>query len=151
MSGVRHGVESHTWTGDDFQPVVVTGGRASNEVGASGGGWIVALMNQSPRFDLSGWGVVERHPHTDEVFVLLKGQSVLFVESGDGVELIEMVPGVVYNVLRGTYHNVIGTRDVQWLIVEGADDPASPTEYRPLSQEEREALQGAFPEWLTRP
>lgn len=136
MSVPVHGVETLTWTEDDFQPLVESGG------------WIVALMNWSPRFDIGGWGEVERHTHTDEVFVLLKGRSVLFVEADSGPELVDMVPGVVYNVLRGTWHNVIGTRDAQWLIVEGEDKPGHPTEYRPLNDGETATLRAAFPAWL---
>jgi mannose-6-phosphate isomerase-like protein (cupin superfamily) len=136
MSAALHGVQALTFAGDDFQPVVESGG------------WLVALMNWSPRFDLSGWGEVERHTHTDEVFVLLKGRSVLFVEADGGVELVDMVPGVVYNVLRSTWHNVIGTRDVQWLIVESQESSGEPTEYRALNDGEKTALGAVFPAWL---
>lgn len=144
MSATVHGVDTLTWAGDDYRPLVESGG------------WIVALMNWSPRFDLGGWGEVERHTHTDEVFVLLKGRSVLFVEADDlagnkRVELVEMVAGVVYNVLRGTWHNVIGTREAQWLIVEGDDEPGHPTEYRRLDEEEQATLRAAFPTWLAGP
>ncbi len=129
-------VEQFTYDAPDFQPVVESGG------------WLVALMNWSPRFDLMGWGVLERHNATDEVFVLQKGRSILFVDTDEGLECIDMIPGVVYNVTQGTWHNVIGTRDVQWLIVESQDDPDSPTEYRDLSSAERAALRPEFPTWL---
>ena len=107
-----HRVDIHTYDEPDFQPVVQTAG------------WLVALMNWSPRFDLSQFGTLERHLQTDEVFVLQKGRSILFVETDSGVQLIDMEPGVVYNVTIGTYHNVTGTRDAQWLIVESPSDPA---------------------------
>lgn len=139
MSQSTHRVDAHTYDAEDFQPVVESDG------------WLVALMNWSGRFDLSGWGVLERHPHTDEVFVLLKGRSILFVEGDAGLECRDMVPGVVYNVTRGTWHNVIGSRDVQWLIVECQPDPAAPTEYRTLSAPERTLLEKAFPTWLAQP
>lgn len=131
-----HRVDQLTNIAADFQPVVETAG------------WLVALMNWSPRFDLSGWGMLERHNNTDEVFVLLKGRSLLFVDTDAEFESLDMVPGVVYNVARGAWHNVIGTRDVQWLIVEGRPDPGQPTEYRSLTAVEKERLRKAFPEWL---
>ena len=137
MKKTGHRVEQLTYNAEDFQPVVESGG------------WLVALMNWSPRFDLSGWGTLERHNSTDEVFVLLKGRSVLFVDTDEVLECLDMVPGVIYNVTRGTWHNVIGNRDVQWLIVEGQHDPAQPTEYRTLHGAERTKLQAAFPAWLT--
>ena len=134
-------VEELRYSAEDFQPVV-----------ESSGGWLVALMNWSPRFDLSGWGVLERHPQTDEVFVLLKGRSVL-ISHGDGdLQWREMAPGVVYNVTAGTWHNVLGTRDVQWLIVESRpaleQTPEQITQFRDLGAEERAGLLAAFPAWL---
>ena len=132
----KHRIDSHTFTHEDFQPVVEFGG------------WLVALMNWSPRFDLSGLGKVERHNATDEVFVLQKGRSILFVDTDKGLDWVDMVPGVVYNVTRGTYHSVIGTKDVQWLIVESQDDSAYPTEYRDLSTAEQAELRASFPDWL---
>ncbi len=134
-----HRVEQFTHDAADFQPVVETDG------------WLVALMNWSPRFDRSGWGTLERHNTTDEVFVLLAGHALLFVDADGVLECIDMRPGVVYNVTQGTWHNVIGSRDVQWLIVEGQHDPAQPTEYRALSSAERAQLQAAFPEWTAQP
>ncbi len=129
-------VDQLTYEEADFQPVVEYGD------------WLVALMNWSPRFDLSGWGVLERHTSTDEVFVLQRGQGVLFIEADAGLECVEMTPGVVYNVTAGTWHNVIGTRDVQWLIVESRDDRGEPTEYRDLSAEEQAYLRSVFPAWV---
>lgn len=136
-----HRVEQLTYTAADFQPVVESAG------------WLVALMNWSPRFDLSGWGVLERHPGTDEVFVLLKGRALLLAHGDAGLEWLEMTPGVVYNVTAGTWHNVLGTRDVQWLIVESRPDPALSaeeiTQFRELSRAERDGLLAAFPAWLS--
>ncbi len=134
-----HRVDVLTHTDADFQPVVEFAG------------WLVALMNWSPRFDLSGWGTLERHLHTDEVFVLQKGRAVLFIDGDAGLECVEMTQGVVYNVTQGTWHNVIGSRDVQWLIVESRDDAAPPTEYRTLGDAERQHLLEVFPDWLRRP
>lgn len=136
MNAAAHRVDRHTYTAEDFRPVVETPG------------WLVALMNWSPRFDLSGWGTLERHLNTDEVFVLLKGRSVLFIDGDAGLELLEMIPGVVYNVTQGTWHNVIGTRDVQWLIVESQPDDSQPTEFYTLSAAEQAELRAAFPAWL---
>ena len=136
MNTAARRVERHTYTDADFQPVVETAG------------WLVALMNWSPRFDLSGWGELERHPHTDEVFVLLKGEAILFVDGDAGLECLEMAHGVVYNVTAATWHNVIGSRDVQWLIVESKPDASVPTEYRTLSTAEQSTLRAAFPPWL---
>jgi uncharacterized protein YjlB len=131
-----HRVDTLEYTGEDFQPVVETSS------------WITALMNWSPRFDHSAPRIVEAHSTTDEVFVLLRGKSVLFVSNEEGLTAIDMLPGVVYNVTRGTYHGVIGSRDVQWLIVESPYDPAVPTQYRQLDELECRELEARCPNWL---
>jgi hypothetical protein len=132
----EHRVEILTYTQEDFQPVVETAG------------WLVALMNWSPRFDLSAPRLVEAHPHTDEVFVLQHGKSVLFVLTEQGLDVLDMVPGVVYNVTRGTFHNVIGNRDAQWLIVESSEDTAQPTQYKTLDSRQSAELESRLPDWL---
>ena len=132
----NHRIDTHTFSEADFQPVV----EAS--------GWLVALMNWSPRFDLSAPRQVERHIHTNEVFVLQRGKSVLFITNEQGLDLIDMLPGVVYNVTCGTFHNVIGSSDAQWLIIESSDNPAFPTEYRQLDSDECTDLVSRFPDWL---
>jgi len=131
-----HRVDIYTYRNEDFQPVVETTG------------WLVALMNWSPRFDLSAPRQMEAHPHTDEVFVLQHGKSVLFALTEQGLDVFDMVPGVVYNVTRGTFHNVIGTRDAQWLIVESSDDPTHPTQYQPLNANQCIDLESRYPDWL---
>jgi hypothetical protein len=131
-----HRIDTFVYSDEDFQPVVETVD------------WLVALMNWSPRFDLSAPRVVEAHSQTDEVFVLQRGKSMLFVSTEQGLDVMDMVPGVVYNVTRGTFHNVIGSRDAQWLIVESAYDPAYPTEYRELDADQCAYLQARFPAWL---
>lgn len=131
-----HRIETHTHLSEDFQPVVETAG------------WLVALMNWSLRFDLSAPRLVEAHSQTDEVFVLQHGKSILFISSEHGLDVIDMVPGVVYNVTRGTFHNVVGSRDAQWLIVESSYNPDYPTDYRQLDADQCAELESRFPEWL---
>jgi len=125
-----------TWEGEGYKPLV------------SHRDWLVALMNWEPRFDLNGIGKVERHNETDEVFVLQKGRSILFICNLGGIQAIDMQPGVLYNVTRGTWHNVIGTRDTQWLIVESNDTNEANSDYRDLENDELAALRSQFPSWL---
>lgn len=132
----EHRVDIHTYAEEDFQPVVETPG------------WLVALMNWAPRFDIAAPRQVEAHSQTDEVFVLQRGKSVLLTSTEQGLEVIDMLPGVVYNVTRGTYHNVVGSRDAQWLIVESPYDPAFPTQYRFLECSECVEFTARLPQWL---
>jgi len=129
------GLEIHSWDGTGFQPLV-----ASND-------WLVSILNWEPIFDLEKIGEVERHYHTDEVFVLSRGQALLFTSDDKELRVEEMIPGVLYNVLKGTWHNLLSTRDASWIIVEnqGTDDTNS--EYRRLTENERAQIINRKPSW----
>lgn len=133
---VNHKVEVLNWEGEGFHPLVTCGD------------WIVALMNWEQRFDPTGIGKIERHNETDEVFVLTHGCSVLFIAAEDGIHVYDMVPGVIYNVTKGTWHSVIGTHDTTWLIVESKNTTATNTDNRPLTERETKALIEQYPSWL---
>lgn len=125
------------WEGEGYQPLVTYGS------------WLVALMNWERRFDIKAVGKIERHNQTDEVFVLIHGRSVLFVLDGSTMEVVDMQPGVIYNVPAGTWHNVIGTRETRWLIVENSDTSVDNSEYRDMSLGELQSLKTRLPGWLS--
>ncbi len=110
--------------------------------------WQVALLNWEPIFDIENAGEIERHKQSDEVFVLWKGQGVLFVATPQGTQLEEMQPGVIYNVRRGVWHNLLATRDASWIIIENRDTHLHDTEIRQMTSEEWEALLSNLPAWL---
>jgi ureidoglycolate hydrolase len=130
-------VDAFAWEGEGFQPCV------------SHRDWLVALMNWEPRFDPTNVGQIERHNQTDEVFVLTHGQSVLFVVTEEAIQAVDMEPGVIYNVTRGTWHSVIGTHATSWLIVESNDTSRENSDYRHLSKSEIDNLRKQYPSWLT--
>jgi ureidoglycolate hydrolase len=132
----KHRVEVLNWKGQGFHPLVESGD------------WIVALMNWEQRFDPTGIGDIERHNHTDEVFVLTQGKSLLFVVAGDGLQVFDMEPSLIYNVTKGTWHSVIGNSDTQWLIVESKSLKHTTTDHRQLSENENKSLKEQFPSWL---
>lgn len=131
-----HKVIQLNWEGEGYQPMVINGE------------WLVALMNWEQRFDQTAVGKIERHNETDEVFVLLHGKSVLFIKNEKGIESWNMVPGIVYQVTRGTWHNVIGTRDATWLIVEAKNTSVENSDYNNLNEEEKGVLFEQYPSWL---
>jgi mannose-6-phosphate isomerase-like protein (cupin superfamily) len=131
-----HRVETFRWDGQGYHPFVTHRG------------WLVALMNWEPRFDPTNVGQVERHNRTDEVFVLMHGKSVLFFDSDETIQAIDMQSGVIYNVTSGTWHGVLGTQDATWLIVESSDTNAENSDYRKLNEDEFRALKGQYPAWL---
>jgi len=131
-----HRVDVFKWTGEGYRPFV------------SYRDWLVALMNWEPRFDPNNVGQVERHNQTDEIFVLIHGRGILFVDDDDTIRVFDMQPGVIYNVTCGTWHSVIGTRESSWLIVESNDTSEENSDFRELTATELAALKKQYPDWL---
>ena len=131
-----HQVEVLNWNGEGFRPLV------------NYESWIVALMNWEQRFDPTRVGEVERHKNTDEVFVLTHGNSLLFIATEDGIQVFDMEPGLIYNVTKGTWHNVIGTKETTWLIVESANTSSENTNHMHLTKSETDFLKQHYPIWL---
>jgi len=131
-----HRVDTFRWEGQGYQPLV------------SCRDWLVALMNWEPRFDPANVGTLERHNLTDEVFVLTHGRGILFTDNDGTLQLIDMQPGVIYNVTAGTWHATLGNRDSSWLIVESNDTSGENTDHRSLSLQELADLKKQYPAWL---
>lgn len=135
-------LQEFDWTGEGFAPLVFTER------------WQAALLNWEPLFDRRNLDEIERHNLTDEVFVLLRGQAVLFTkaEGGDAgpLQAVAMKPGVIYNVPAGVWHNIVATRDVRFLIVENRDTHLHDTEIRAISAGELAALDAQLPAWAGR-
>lgn len=110
-------------------------------------GWQAAILNWEPPIDLAYMGEIERHARTDEVFVLWRGRAALFVSTGQQIMLTDLEPGVVYNVTRGTWHNLVASKDVSLLIVENRDTHLNDTQIRPLDDSERVQILAQLPDW----
>ena len=129
-------LEIHQWSGEGFKPLMFTEG------------WQAAILNWEPLFDRPNLDEIERHNLTDEVFVLLRGQAVIFTRlDGGALEAVEMRPGLIYNVPAGVWHNLVATRDVSFLIVENRDTHLHDTEIRPIAADELAQLDAQLPAW----
>jgi len=114
-------------------------------------GWMVALLNWEPIMDFEKATEIERHKETDEVFILLKGQAAMYVDTKEGIQVFGMQAGLIYNVTKATWHNLVATRDVAFLIVENRDTHLRDTETRKLGPLEMEALKSKLPSNLLQP
>jgi hypothetical protein len=132
----ERGLQVFTWDETGYQPLVF-----SHD-------WQVALLNWEPTFELEELGEVERHNHTDEVFILTRGKAVLFTVDTEGLQIEEMIPGAIYNVCQGVWHNLASTRDACWIIVENRDTHLHDCEFRPLNAEELAELKLNLPAWV---
>ncbi len=130
------GLEIHTWDQDGYQPLVF-----SHD-------WQAAILNWEPIFDLEKLGEVERHNQTDEVFVLTRGKAVIFTIDDRGLQVEEMEPSIIYNVLKGVWHNLQSSRDASWIIVENRDTHINDCEFRQLSAEEKQKIITNLPGWV---
>ena len=87
--------------------------------------WRVALLSYAP--DLAADQIIEfqRHNESDELFVLLAGECVLFLGEGeDSVTRIlaqKLEPFKFYNVKRRAWHSHVLSPDARILIVENRD------------------------------
>lgn len=122
-------LEIRTYEGPGFKPLIFFQD------------WRVALMNYDACMEAQAIERVERHPQTDEVFVLLRGQAVLFLGKGnEEVEALYAQPmeaGILYNVKPQTWHAVVMSRDATILIVENADTGDHNSEFRSLNEAQR--------------
>ena len=70
-------LEIREYTGPGYQPVV------------DFSAWRVAILNYLDEIHPKKINSVERHNETDEVFVLIKGQGILFL--GEGKSVVEKI------------------------------------------------------------
>jgi hypothetical protein len=108
-----HLLEIHQTNLPGFQPLV------------DSSTWRVALLNYAP--DLAADQIIEfqRHNESDELFVLLAGECVLFLGEGDDsvtrILAQKLEPFKFYNVKRRAWHSHVLSPDARILIVENRD------------------------------
>lgn len=130
-------VEVHSWNEQGYCPLVF-----SHD-------WQVAILNWEPAIDRDTVSEIERHNQSDEVFVLIKGQAVLFVRpEGGELSVVKMQPGLIYNVPQGTWHNLVASKDVELIIIENRDTHLHDVEIRPINQQEKTVLAQSLPDCL---
>lgn len=130
-------VEVHGWNEEGYCPLVF-----SHD-------WQVAMLNWEPAIDIDTVSEIERHNQSDEVFVLIKGRAILFTRpEGGELSVVEMQPGLIYNVPQGVWHNLVASKDVQFMIVENRDTHLHDVEVRPINPQEKAVLAQHLPDRL---
>jgi hypothetical protein len=108
------------------------------------GTWRVAILRYNDELIPDQIERVERHNETDEVFVLLAGQAVLFLGEGDpevvALHPQAMEPGKMYNVKRGAWHTNVLSRDASILLVENRDTGTGNSDYASINEELRKLI-----------
>jgi ureidoglycolate hydrolase len=107
-------------------------------------GWRVAILRWDPSMLPEKMEFMERHTHTDEVFVLLNGLATLIL-GGNGPQanrifLQDMQMGKLYNVKRNAWHAILTSQDAVILIVENQDTGEENTEYSRISEGNKQEI-----------
>jgi len=88
--------------------------------------WRVAMLNYIDELLPEKIDNFQAHLKTDEVFVLLEGQCILYTadiknNQLTNIEGIDMEKGKIYNMKKGVYHTHTLSEDAKVLIVENDD------------------------------
>lgn len=131
-SAVDHMLETITYSEIGYQPVV------------DYNGWRVAVLNY--HYELLPENILSFHKHndTDEVFILVQGNCVLYLAEGQdtvtAIHGVQLQIGTVYNVKRGVWHSHTLSRDARVMIVENTDTGDHNSPKCRLSAENRKQL-----------
>lgn len=112
--------------------------------------WRVAVLNACEELYVPNLKTMQKHTLSDEVFVLLKGDCVLFTagagEQPGEIQATALKPYKCYNVKKGVWHTHTLTEGSSVLIVENRNtgDDNSPTVR--LSEEECKRLLACYSE-----
>lgn len=86
--------------------------------------WQVAQLNYSVGEALESKVRLDVHHHTDEAFMLIDGTAVLVGAEIDNCEIkydaVRMQPGILYNIPREMWHNIVLQPGAKVLIIEDA-------------------------------
>lgn len=115
-------------------------------------GWQVAFLNYAEAESLERIDKLDIHYNTDEVFILLAGKAVLIAADikGDEIkyDLIDMQPGIIYNIPKNTWHKIAMYQGSKVCIVERDNTHVSDFEFYNLSVDKQLELQNAVNQLL---
>lgn len=90
-------------------------------------GWKIGLLRYSERF--SEFKMLERHLATDEAFVLLDGEAVLY----ENETPTKMEKCKVYNIEKGVWHHITVSENATVLVVENSNTSKENTERKSVN------------------
>jgi hypothetical protein len=122
-------LEIREFTGIGYQPII------------DFSQWRVAILNYIDEIHPENIEKMERHNETDEVFVLIKGQGILFLGEGNEsvveIHIQVLEPGKIYNVKKTIWHSVVLSNDGSVLIVENRNTGRENSDYFCLNPQQR--------------
>ncbi|MGN0351301.1 MAG: cupin domain-containing protein [Roseburia sp.] len=106
--------------------------------------WRVAVLKFCDDLKIENIKTMQKHMETDEVFILLKGQCTLYLggsgEQPDRIEKVTMLPGKVYNIKKGVWHNHTMDEQGEVVIVENSNTSDDNSPITELTKEQLQQL-----------
>lgn len=108
------------------------------------GGWRLAQLRFCEDLLIENIRTMQKHEETDEVFVLLKGEGMLFTggrfDRVDDVSCVRLEPLKLYNVKKGVWHNHVISEDATVLIIENDNTSDDNSPVQELNMKEQDMV-----------
>ncbi len=96
-------------------------------------GWKIAFITYAKQYD--ELNIVKRHTQTDEAFMLIKGEAVLFTADDDDLIKTRLEKEKLYVVKKNTWHHLQVSEDALLVAMENSDTSKENTESREIKKE----------------
>ena len=117
-------------------------------------GWQVAQLNYIEEQHIDNIYRIDAHHKTDEVFVLLKGVSVLIlaeIKDDEPFFKVELMKSkITYNIPKNTWHNIAMEKGSEVLIVERSNTHLNDFSYLDLAPDKINELKTMVKEVLNK-
>ena len=119
-------IETYSTTEEGYHPFLIREG------------WQVAQLNYTENQRITSINKIEVHRSTDEVFVLLKGKSILitanFINGEPIFKADVMKLHITYNIPQNVWHNIAMEEGDEVLIIEKSNTHLNDVEYFHLTE-----------------
>jgi ureidoglycolate hydrolase len=106
--------------------------------------WRVAILNYCDELLPENIEKMQRHNQTDEVFILLKGECILFLADGNDnigeIIAVNMEPLKLYNIKKTVWHTHTLSKEAMVLIVENQDTSLKNSPEKELNNKSKEKI-----------
>jgi hypothetical protein len=106
--------------------------------------WRVAILNYCDELLPENITKMQKHNESDEVFVLLKGEFILYIADGnntiENITAVKLQPLKMYNVKKGVWHTHTLNKEAMVLIVENFDTTSQNSPEIELNLNERNKI-----------
>ena len=129
-------LEMSEWFGPGYKPVL------------DFHGWRVAVLRYADMVDPKQFHRVERHNHSNEVFILTDGEADLILMDGAAepteAHVFPMRTNVAYNLPETVWHHVVMSPDAHIILVERSDVSMANSNYAELSADTIAGIRSQF-------